>query len=71
MAISLDGKVFAITLDADREMLNHVWNYATAVANLFPELEITMRNVEFNVELDDDGCMPFVQENVWEKADGI
>ena len=39
--------------------VNHVWNYATAVANLFPELEITMRNVEFNVELDDDGCMPF------------
>lgn len=39
--------------------VNHVWNYATAVAALFPELEITMRNVEFNVELDDDGCMPF------------
>lgn len=51
--------------------VNHVWNYATAVANLFPELEITMRNVEFNVELDDDGCMPFRAENVWEKADGI
>ena len=39
--------------------VNHVWNYATAVAALFPELEITMRNVEFNVELDEDGCMPF------------
>lgn len=39
--------------------VNHVWNYATAVAGLFPDLEITMRNVEFNVELDDDGCMPF------------
>lgn len=39
--------------------VNHVWNYATAVAGLFPELEITMRNVEFNVELDEDGCMPF------------
>lgn len=39
--------------------VNHVWNYATAVASLFPDLEITMRNVEFNVEMDDDGCMPF------------
>lgn len=39
--------------------VNHVWNYATAVANLFPDLEITMRNVEFNVELDEDGSMPF------------
>jgi len=39
--------------------VNHVWNYATAVAGLFPELEITMRNVEFNVELDEDGGMPF------------
>lgn len=39
--------------------VNHVWNYATAVACLFPDLEITMRNVEFNIELDKDGCMPF------------
>ncbi|MCD7736896.1 MAG: non-lysosomal glucosylceramidase [Lachnospiraceae bacterium] len=39
--------------------VNHVWNYATAVAALFPELEITMRNVEFNIELDEDGGMPF------------
>lgn len=39
--------------------VNHVWNYATAVAGLFPDLEITMRNVEFNLELDEDGAMPF------------
>lgn len=39
--------------------VNHVWNYATAVAGLFPDLEITMRNVEFNIELDEDGGMPF------------
>jgi uncharacterized protein (DUF608 family) len=39
--------------------VNHVWNYANAVACLFPELEITMRNVEFNVEMDDDGGIPF------------
>ena len=36
-----------------------MWNYATAVAALFPDLEITMRNVEFKKELDDDGGMPF------------
>ena len=30
-----------------------------AVIGLFPDLEMTMRNVEFNVELDPDGCMPF------------
>ena len=35
------------------------------------KLEITMRNVEFNVELDDDGCTPSVQEKCLEKADGI
>lgn len=39
--------------------VNHVWNYATAVAALFPDLEITMRNVEFKKELDEDGGMPF------------
>lgn len=39
--------------------VNHVWNYANAVAFLFPELEMTMREVEFNVEIDDDGGMPF------------
>jgi len=39
--------------------VNHVWNYAQSVAFLFPELEITMRNVEFNIELDPNGAMPF------------
>ena len=39
--------------------VNHVWNYATAVANLFPDLEISMRNTEFNIELQENGDMPF------------
>ena len=48
-----------------------MWNYATAVAALFPDLEITMRNVEFKKELDDDGGMPFrarkvLRESRWD-----
>ena len=39
--------------------VNHVWNYATAVANLFPDLEISMRNTEFNIEMQENGDMPF------------
>jgi non-lysosomal glucosylceramidase len=37
----------------------HVWNYAETLAFLFPELERTMRRVEFNVETDDNGQMAF------------
>lgn len=39
--------------------VNHVWNYAQTVAYLFPELEMSMRNVEFNFELKENGEMPF------------
>lgn len=39
--------------------VNHVWNYAQTVAYLFPELEQSMRHVEFNLETDDTGNMPF------------
>lgn len=39
--------------------VNHVWNYAQTVAFLFPELEKTMRNLEFRTEIGDDGSLPF------------
>ncbi len=39
--------------------VNHVWNYAQTVAFLFPELEQSMRLVEFNLETGEDGAMPF------------
>ena len=39
--------------------VNHVWNYAQTVAYLFPELEQSMRRVEFNIETDESGNMPF------------
>ena len=37
----------------------HVWNYAQTLAFLFPELEQTMRRIEFNLETDDEGKMSF------------
>jgi uncharacterized protein (DUF608 family) len=37
---------------------NHVWNYAQTVAYLFPELERTMRRMEFSLELDGKGALP-------------
>ena len=37
----------------------HVWNYAQAAAFLFPELERSMRRVEFGLETDSDGRMNF------------
>ena len=35
----------------------HVWNYEQTVAFLFPDLEMTMRRVEFLKETDEDGVM--------------
>ncbi len=37
----------------------HVWNYAQTAAFLFPELEQTMRRVEFNLETNAEGRMKF------------
>ena len=39
--------------------VNHVWNYAQTVAFLFPELERSMREIEFGSEMRSDGAMPF------------
>lgn len=39
--------------------VNHVWNYAQGVAFLFPRLEQSMREVEFLVEMDEEGAIPF------------
>jgi uncharacterized protein (DUF608 family) len=37
----------------------HVWNYAQTAAFLFPELERSMRRVEFGLETDENGRMRF------------
>jgi len=37
----------------------HVWNYTQTIAFLFPELERSMRRMEFAVETEDDGRMHF------------
>lgn len=37
----------------------HVWSYVYTLAYLFPSLEREMRRIEFNVEVEHDGYMPF------------
>lgn len=43
----------------------HVWNYAQTVAFLFPELERTMRRIEFGMETDETGSMAFRTKSVY------
>lgn len=43
----------------------HVWNYAQTLAFLFPELERSMRRVEFLLETDDSGKMSFRTNRVF------
>jgi uncharacterized protein (DUF608 family) len=43
----------------------HVWNYAQTVAFLFPELEQSMRRIEFGLETDDEGAMAFRSRSVY------
>lgn len=37
----------------------HVWSYAYALCFLFPKLEFSMRDIEFNYDTEEDGMMHF------------
>lgn len=45
----------------------HVWNYAQTMAFLFPTLERSMRQVEFNMETDESGSMAFRTRTVFQQ----
>ena len=45
----------------------HVWNYAQTMAFLFPSLEKSMRNIEFNMETNEDGKMNFRTNTVFDE----
>lgn len=54
-----DGRMWAWEGSGDKEgscygSCTHVWNYAQAICNLFPSLERTLRETEFNEALDSE-----------------
>jgi uncharacterized protein (DUF608 family) len=59
-----DGRVWAWEGTKDEEgscygTCTHVWNYAQAMPHLFPSLERTLRDVEFNFSQDEKGHQTF------------
>ena len=59
-----DGRVWAFEGCSDREgccigSCTHVWNYAQAIAHLFPSLERTLRQTEFGENQDERGHQSF------------
>jgi hypothetical protein len=59
-----DGNIYAWEGCADAEgsccgNCTHVWNYEQALAFLFPQLERTMRRIEFGPNMRADGAMTF------------
>ncbi len=46
----------------------HVWNYAQTIAYLFPQLEQSMRRLEYQVETEEDGKMNFRSYKLWDRG---
>jgi uncharacterized protein (DUF608 family) len=46
----------------------HVWNYAQTLAHLFPELERSMRRIEFLLETNESGLMAFRTNRVFGRS---
>src|SRR5690606_16072520 len=59
-----DGRLWLWEGSGDKEgyargSCTHVWNYAQAIAHLFPALERTLRQTEFNENQDEKGRQSF------------